>query len=143
MVLREHASLSLCGAAALYLATADASAAAAFWVAGTLVDVDHLVDYWRDDGFNLRLARFFAYFPGRSPVFLLLPFHAWEWVLGLLAVVLGAGAPLWVWGLAMGWLSHLLLDQRFNPSQQPLAYWFAYRWNRGFRASEFYDGGAL
>jgi hypothetical protein len=142
MVLREHASLSLCGAAALYLASGDGAAAAAFWVAGTLIDFDHLVDYWRDDGFNLDLPRFFGYFHKRYPKFLLLALHGWEWPLGLMAAARGAHAPLWVWSLAAGWFSHLILDQRFNLHQKSLAYFFAYRWSRAFRASDFYDGAA-
>jgi len=140
MVLREHASLSLCGAAAVYLATADVPAAAAFWAAGTLIDVDHVYDYWRDDGFNLDARRFFGYFYRRYPTYLLLAFHGWEWPLSLMAFAWGASAPLWVWALAAGWLGHLVLDHRFNPRQKPLCYFFAYRWSRGFNASEFYDG---
>lgn len=140
MVLREHCSLSLCGAAVVYLATADAAAAAAFWAAGTLIDLDHVCDYWRDDGFNLNHARFFAYFDRRGPVYLLLAFHGWEWPLSLLAAAWACSAPLWVWALGAGWFSHLLLDQRFNRRQQPLCYFFAYRWSRGFRAVDFYAG---
>jgi hypothetical protein len=141
MDLHEHAALSACGAAALYMATADPAAAAAFWAAGTLIDGDHLLDYWRDDGFNLDLPRFFTYFPARLPRFLLLFMHGWEWPLGLAALALGCAAPLWVGALAAGWLVHLLLDQRYNGRQKPLCYFFTYRWSHGFRAESFYEMG--
>jgi|SRR5665213_418615 len=142
MVLRDHCSLSLCGSSAIYLVTADVSAAFAFWVAGTLIDLDHLNDYWRDDGFNLNLRRFFGYFSRRGPRYLLLAFHGWEWPLCLLALAWGASEPLWLWCFAAGWLSHLILDQRFNRRQKSLGYFFAFRWSRGFKASEFYDGSS-
>jgi hypothetical protein len=139
MDLHEHLSLSACGAGAVYLATADAAAAAAFWAAGTLIDVDHLVDYWREDGFNLNLPRFFAYFPGRGPRHLLLALHGWEWPLSLGAVCAGLHAPAWAWAFAAGWLSHLALDQRFNPHQAVPCYFFAYRLSLGFAATGFYE----
>jgi hypothetical protein len=142
MDMHEHLLLSTCGGAALYLASGDAAAAGAFWAAGWLIDCDHLLDYWRDDGFNLNLPRFFAYFPGRGPTYLLLALHGWEWPLTLGAVAWAVSAPLWVGALAAGWLVHLGLDQRFNFRQKPLCYFFAYRWSHGFRAGDFYDPGA-
>ncbi len=141
MVLKQHASISACAAAAVYLASGDLGAAFAFWVGGTLVDLDHLEDYWRDDGFNLDIPRFLGYFEARRPRRLLLALHGWEWPVTLAACALGAGAPPWLWAGVAGWLTHLALDQRFNQGQQPLCYWFAFRRGRRFQAAEFYAGG--
>lgn len=131
--------MSACGAAAIYVVTGSASAASAFWVAGTLVDLDHGYDYWRDDGFNLNVRRFLGYFESRGPTYLFLGLHGWEWPLGLLAALPLLSAPLWVWTFCAGWLSHLLLDQRFNRRQNPRCYFFAYRMGRRFSADAFYD----
>ena len=143
MVLSHHATLSACAAAALGFATGSALDAAAFWTAATLVDCDHIVDYWRDAGFNLDAPRFFSWFRLREPRYLLLALHAWEWPTALLALAWGAGAPDWVWAFGIGWLYHLSLDQRHNPHQASRCYFFAFRWSRGFRARDFYsDQGA-
>lgn len=140
MDLNEHLALSLAGSGALWLAGVPAEAAAAFSVGGVLIDLDHLPEYWREQGFKLDLARFFAYFPSRGPRRLLLALHGWEWPLGLLAAAWGLSAPAWVWTLAAGWLLHLCLDQRYNADQHPCCYAFAWRWGQGFEARLFYAG---
>jgi hypothetical protein len=137
--LNEHALLSACGAACLWAATGDRTAAVAFWAAGTLIDTDHLLDYWRDDGFNLNLPRFFRYFPERGPRYLFLAFHGWEWPILLAGAAGVTRAPLWIWAVAAAWLVHLGLDQRYNFRQMPACYFFAYRWSRGFLAADFYE----
>lgn len=142
MDLHEHLGLSSCASAAIYLATGDLGAAAAFLATGVFIDLDHVHDYWRDTGFNLHARRFFAHFPNRGPSYLLLALHAWEWPLTLLALALAVGAPAWVFALAAGWFSHLVLDQRYNLGQKPLCYFFIYRFRQGFLAEAFYDGEA-
>jgi hypothetical protein len=64
-----------------------------------------------------------------TPAWLIIPLHAWEWVLAL--AVRGGQRSL---GLAGGLAAHLAMDQ-WNPSiAHPLAYWITFRLRYGFRA---------
>lgn len=133
MDLWQHASISAAAAAGLYLATHDLTAAAALALAGTLVDCDHLVDYWREAGLNLDLRRFWGHFEGGHPVQLWLLGHAWEWVLLGAAAWRIWGGPAWVLAGLAGLLLHLVLDQWVN-GFEPLGYSMLYRAWVGFDA---------
>ena len=86
---------------------------------GVLVDLDHVTDIFdsEDQGHNRHMFR---------------PFHAWEYLLVALVVLLGFSLhPLFVVAF-FGYLSHLLLDQLAN-RVHPMAYFIAYRAAHGFR----------
>lgn len=134
----EHVALSAAASAALYLASGDPWAAAAFSVAGVLVDADHVLDYWRETGFNLRRRAFLDFFAVGRPHKLLIPLHGWEWPLALAVVGAAVGAPAWVFAASAGWLLHLGLDQRYNPLG-PLSYLFFYRWSVGFEGEAVFE----
>jgi hypothetical protein len=139
MDLHEHAALSLPAAGAVYLATASAPAALAFAVGGILIDLDHLLDYWREVGwFDRDVAAFMSYFDKRLPIHSWLCLHAWEWPLLALPAFALLGAPAWAWGFVCGMLAHLVLDHRYN-RLQPLFYAYLYRWSRRFDSWSFYN----
>jgi hypothetical protein len=85
-------------------------------IAGVLVDLDHLVDLFANrQGADLRWT--------------ILPLHAWEWVLGLLA------RRSWLTdALAGGLAAHLVLDQMNPAITHPLFYWITVRAAYRFRA---------
>ena len=85
-------------------------------VAGVLVDLDHLVDL----AVNRRAG---------DVRYLILPLHAWEWVLGLLV-----RASRLRRGLAGGLAVHLALDQLNSVIRHPLFYWITVRAAYRFRA---------
>lgn len=138
MDLHQHAALSLPGAALAYLASGEALPAAAFMVGGVLIDLDHLVDYWRETGVNADWREFLGYFDARKPLHSFLPLHGWEWVLSFLALALSVGAPAWAWGLAGGVFCHLVLDHRYN-RLHPWAYFFSFRWSVRFHPWSIYE----
>lgn len=137
MDLSQHAAISLPASAAVWMLTGDAAAAAAFGFGAVLIDLDHLLDYWRETGLNADWRRFLGYFDGREPQRLLLAWHGWEWPLLILALWAVAALPLWVAALAAGMLCHLGMDQRYN-GLLPLTYFFSYRWSRDFKAGSLY-----
>lgn len=114
---RQHAAASLALATLVVLRRRRIADALPVLVAGVLVDLDHLLD--------LAVAR-----SRGSQDHLILPLHAWEWVLGLAAQGSQAAG-----GLAMGLALHLALDQRNRPIQHPLFYWLVVRARYGFRAA--------
>jgi len=133
----EHLALSAAGSALILLATGSPAAAAAFSVAGVLVDADHVPDYWRETGVNFRRQDFLDHFSVHQPRHLLVPLHGWEWPLALAAAALGLGLPGWVLAAAAGWFFHLCLDQRYNPLG-PYSYFFFYRWRVGFESQAIF-----
>ncbi len=134
--LSEHVLVSAAGAGALALA-GEWQGAALFFGCGVLVDLDHLNDYWRETGWNTNWRRFLGYFDGRKPRHLVLFFHGWEWALLALYLAWQWQDAAWAWAGA-GWLTHLMLDQRFN-RLHPLAYFFFYRAIHKFRAEPLYE----
>ena len=118
-------------------ATGDWRNAAAYFAWGVLIDLDHLADYWREDGFNTNVKRFLGFFDARLPKRQWLFLHGWEWVALAFVAALSPQAPSWwVWA-AQGWLTHLILDQ-FSNGLKPYAYFFYFRAKHGFVSKELY-----
>jgi hypothetical protein len=111
---RYHAAVSLALAALVVARSRRWRDALPILIAGVLVDLDHLVDLG-----VFRLC-------GRGSV--VLPLHAWEWVLGLLV----RGGRLTT-GLAGGLATHLALDQLNRAVRHPFFYWIVVRAAHGFR----------
>lgn len=134
----EHLILSGAGSAAIFTGGGGWEAAVAFSATGVFIDLDHLVDYWRETGFNTDVPRFMNYFSTRQPRHLLLFLHAWELIAAaLIACLLMATPPGWmIWGMA-GWFLHLLLDQKYNHLHK-FTYFFFYRLRHGFKTEAFF-----
>ena len=107
-------------------------------MAGVFIDLDHLVDYWRETGLNADVPRFMGYFDQRHPKHLWLPLHAWEWCGAAAAACASLQAPAWAWGACLGWFFHLCLDQQFN-RLHPWSYSFFFRMKLGFEAKPLMD----
>ncbi len=137
MDLHQHATVSGACAMGIGFGTGDWHGATAFFVLGVFIDLDHLADYWREDGFNLNWRRFLGFFDARLPKRQWLFLHGWEWVAVALGLSFALGAPAWMlWG-ALGWLGHLILDHLSN-GLRPWAYFFIYRVKVGFASKKLY-----
>jgi hypothetical protein len=135
--LSEHSALSAGAAVGIYFYSGSLVEAVAFAIFGILVDLDHLIDYLRETGFNLKIKDFMGYFETRKPLKLWLVFHSWDFWLFIFAVTFfWDGHYIIMWGLA-GWFFHLGLDQ-FSNRLHPLAYFFVFRLNKKFKAEELY-----
>jgi hypothetical protein len=86
---------------------------------GVFTDTDHLLDFVEPR-------------EGSRPKYMIRPFHAWEFS------IVGVGILLAIWynplflAAVVGYTSHLLLDQYSNPVH-PMAYFILYRASKGFR----------
>lgn len=131
-----HTIITLPIAASVYVASHDAVAAGATFVAGVCIDVDHGLDYFLARGFKVDLAaiREGAYFreAGRAIVFL----HSYELILIAALSALLLGSPVLGLGVALGALVHLATDAAFYKFT-PLCYSLAYRAARGFSLDAF------
>jgi hypothetical protein len=133
----EHVIISSAGSAALLAGGAGWESATAFGVAGVFIDLDHFLDFWRETRDYLNLPRFMGYFSKQGPKKLVLFMHSWEAVGLFLGWAFFSGAPAWLLWAGLGWLQHLLLDDRFN-RLHPWAYSFLYRASHGFAAKKIY-----
>ncbi len=116
--------------------------AAACLAAGTLIDLDHAFDFYRE-GRRWRGGRDFAdFFYHHRMRRLVLPLHGWEWAAAgalLLAFASRPAAGALPHGIAIGWAAwagaalHLLCDSIANPLPAR-GYCFFWRARRGFRA---------
>jgi hypothetical protein len=112
---RYHTAVSLALAALVVARSRRWRDALPVLVAGVLVDIDHVVDLVA----NRRAGRL---------AWIILPLHAWEWVLGLLARRTRDTD-----GLAGGLAAHLALDQINHAITHPLFYWITFRALHAFR----------
>ena len=112
---RYHTAVSLGLAALMIGRTRRWRSAIPILLAGVLVDLDHLVDY-------------FANRAGERPTWIILPLHAWEWVFALLTRHTRGTDD-----LATGLAAHLALDQMNKAITHPLFYWISFRALHGFR----------
>lgn len=131
-----HAVISAPLGVAVWVTTGDVAAGAVTFVAGTLIDADHLVDYISARGLRLDLEsiRTGSYFKetGRA----LVPLHSYEVV--ILVTLLSA---LWfghalAFGIAVGAMVHLACDVAFYRFS-PLCYSLAYRVGTSFSLKSF------
>ena len=111
----QHAIVSAVLASTTYAVTRKPAVAAGAFAAGTLIDADHLLDF--------AVCKI-----TRKRVWLILPFHGWEYAAAGLALSLR-------WPLllpaVLSYLVHLSMDQVFNGLGRPLAYSLLWRtWHR-------------
>ncbi|MBW2149312.1 MAG: hypothetical protein JRG73_13305 [Deltaproteobacteria bacterium] len=113
-------------------------AALSNFLVGVLLDLDHLVEYYRTKGFTLnplKIYRFCGFAVQRDwPPRVFFWLHAYEYVL-LTALVAHAVHyhPAAV-GAFIGMTQHLLLDQIGN-NVGPFSYFLSYRFLNGFRCN--------
>lgn len=115
-------------------------AAIASFLAGWLIDLDHIVDYVRAHGWRLNWSKFHEACHEKYSGKLYLPLHSYE-LLALFFVFFRGGArqPYRV-GITLAVLTHLLLDQRCNPSRRPLTYFLTDRIRKRFDANLILKG---
>ncbi len=116
-------------------------AAIASFLAGWLIDLDHIVDYVRAHGWTLNWAKFNEAAHENYSGKLYLPLHSFE--LLALFFMFFRGTPRlkpYRVGITVSILAHLLLDQKCNPSRGPLTYFLAHRIRHGFNAESILKG---
>lgn len=137
-------SVHLATSAALGLALSPwtgATGAVACVVAGTLIDLDHLFDFYREGRRWHGRRDFEDFFYQHRMRHLVLPLHGWEWAALGAAALLAAGRvspelPVLAifWAAWAGAAFHLLCDSFANPLP-PRGYFFFWRARRGFLVS--------
>ncbi len=104
------------------------------FIAGIFIDLDHIIDYLRENGRPFRIKNFFRICHECRFNKVILIWHGWEWL-----VVWGAAAWLsdwnpWITGTLIGLTQHMLLDAINSiPDFKSLrSYSLIWRWKKNF-----------
>ena len=140
MKIKHHALASTIISGVLYSIFRSWGLAVATFVAGILIDLDHIVDYWIEYGLRFDLKQFFNYFDeknfgNRKRLFFI--FHAWEWLIIIAAAAWLTDWDLWITGLLIGYGQHIILDELYNSFKYRIrpffwGYFLLWRWKNGF-----------
>jgi membrane-bound metal-dependent hydrolase YbcI (DUF457 family) len=115
-------------------------AAVASFLAGFLIDLDHIVDYVRAHGWTLNWSRFNEACHEKYSGKLYLPLHSFELLILFFILFRGPKRQPFRMGITLSVLVHLLLDQRCNPSRRWQTYFLADRIHKKFDANRILKG---
>jgi hypothetical protein len=131
MRVSRHIAASAALSALVYAGTGSTGATVSSFLAGWVIDTDHLLDYAVEHGPRFDPAFFFATFREDRYRKARVVLHGWEWPLVLALVSWAFGTEMVTAGLAFGWLQHLVFDQITNGAR-PLGYSLLWRAAHGF-----------
>jgi len=112
-----------------------------FAATGVAVDLDHFVDHCFFSNRPLRFKKFFQKGLPLTYSRLVFALHSYEFLFICILIALRINSPS-IWGVTVGWLFHLLLDEISNrlPSEPHklnlFFYFFTFRLLRGFRVNK-------
>lgn len=102
-------------------------------LAGILIDIDHLLDYYLQRGFSLRMKNIYIWFCDKKYKFVFIFFHSLELILLLwVAISVFKLGMLWV-AFAIGLTQHIIIDIFSNRELTSYAYLLSYRVIKGFK----------
>lgn len=121
---------------ASYLVYRSRKAAVASFLAGFLIDLDHIFDYVRAHGWKPNWDKFSEASHEKYSGKLYLPLHSYELLALFFFLFKGPARQPYRVGITVSILTHLLLDQRCNPSRKAGTYFLAHRIRKRFNAHE-------
>lgn len=105
--------------------------AAASFITGIFIDLDHIADVVREHGWSTKIKEFFHICHNAQFDRIVLFFHGWEWLLlWSIAAWLTDWNP-WVTGAVIGIAHHLVLDT-FHNTYSLHSYSLIWRWKKDF-----------
>lgn len=123
----QHVLASGALGAVVYLISRDPKDSVAFFLAGWLVDADHLLDWVRLYGLNTDLHGIYERFCSFQVPKVYIILHSLELVMAFGAICILYPLDSFLFCIFLGWLLHLLLDMLYNRPRRILAYFFIYR----------------
>jgi len=134
MMPKWHILTSAVLSVVIFKVTGSFSAAAACFAAGTVIDIDHVLDYYFYSGrLSLSVSEISGFYPHFGKVFVFL--HSYELLLaGAIAAYLLQAQVLFM-GAAVGFMGHLLLDTA-GYGMKAQSYFLVYRILNGFKVEK-------
>ncbi len=111
-------------------------AAWASFLVGFLIDLDHIFDYVRAHGWKMNWAMLKEASHENYSGKLYLPLHSYELIALFFLFFKGKARQPYRVGITLSLLTHLLLDQRCNPSRKAGTYFLASRIRKRFNANQ-------
>ncbi len=137
MKLKQHIAISLLFSASLFVVFKSWIVFTSSLISGVLIDLDHVLDYFRENGINLRIKQFFKIFHNKEHSSIVLILHSWELLILLRISAFIVRWNPWIVGTAIGFTQHVVLDQIFNkPSRW--AYLFFWRLKSDFNSKTIF-----
>ncbi|MEA1926868.1 MAG: hypothetical protein U9N73_01575 [Candidatus Auribacterota bacterium] len=116
MKLHHHTALSLFSSIILYFFTRSFSAAAACFLSGIFIDLDHFFEYFYAFGFrDISLRKFFQAADDHAYQKFFLFLHSYELVAISWLLTFTLIPYPWMLGLSIGITLHIIADQIYNP----------------------------
>lgn len=141
MMPKWHILISAILSLMIFRATGSFYAAAACFIAGTMIDIDHVLDYYLYSGrLTFDISEISGFYPRYGKVFVFL--HSYELLLAGAVVAYLLQAQVLFMGAAVGFVGHLLLDTA-RYEMKPQSYFLAYRAFCGFRLERLCYGSCV
>ena len=119
-----------------YLRYKSKPAAVATFLAGWLIDLDHLVDYVKAHGWKPNWERFAEAAHEKYSGKLYLPLHSFELLAVFFIFFKGPKKQPYRVGITVSILTHLKKKKKCNPDRHPLTYFLTHRIRKKFNAAE-------
>ncbi len=111
-------------------------AAWASFLVGFLIDLDHIFDYVRAHGWTMNWSKVKEASHENYSGKIYLPLHSYELIALFFLFFRGKSRQPYRVGITLSLLTHLLLDQRCNPSRKVGTYFLASRIRKRFNANQ-------
>lgn len=139
MQVSKHILVSLVVSALVWWWLRSLAGAAACFLTGVFIDLDHVIDFFYNNRRQLQVRRIFTVFEFEVVENIFVFLHSWEFALVWLALLLTmpeTRRPV-VLGLFIGFVTHLALDNFYNRHAR-WGYFVLYRLRHGFAGKYFY-----
>ena len=127
-----HAAISGVISIAVWYYFKSAECAVISFIAGVFIDLDHLIDFYTNHRFTLKVKRIYCVCARMRLKRLYLGLHSYEIVILLWAAIYIFALSNYWKALAIGVTQHIISDQIANPLNN-LGYFFTYRILKGFK----------
>jgi len=107
-------------------------------LAGVLIDVDHILDYYLQRGITLKIRKIYFWSLERQFEFLFLFFHSLELIFLLWIIISLFRLNLFWVAFAIGITQHMVLDILFNRNINIYAYFLSFRIVKKFKKENIF-----
>ena len=123
----DHILVSACVATFTYVTFGEIGPAIGSLLVGTLIDLDHIIDYLYAHGKKWDWKKFNGAHHERYSGKLYVPLHSYELLILFLLLTLSPDLTAWRVGVGLSLFLHFLCDQFFNPNRKFSTYFLIHR----------------
>ena len=110
-----------------YACFGEVAPAVGSFLVGTLIDLDHVIDYFYAHGKKWDWKKVNAAHHDKKSGKLYVPLHSYELIILYFLLTLSPALTAWRIGITLSLVAHFLCDQFFNPNRKFSTYFLFYR----------------